>query len=278
MFTKIKTLGCNNYTSQLYRVNQGFRALGHKVVEDDYDILYCNNVLQDDELDTNKKNILNILDIPEHLLPNCLPEIKEYAKKADKLTCISKFVQSQIRKHLKLEASVIYNPAKEVFRDEAIPKEFDFLYVGRAGDKNKRFLLAHDVAFNLNKKIVVCGSEQINSHAVQNVGVVNDYVLGQLYNKAKFVLLPSKLEGIGLPMIEAMICGTIPILCSDNQTAYEFAPEWCICDPDSFSITDKVNEIQRDYESYRRDIIENYSDRLSLQFSKEMVARNILAA
>ena len=38
----------------------------------------------------------------------------------------------------------------------------------------------------------------------------------------KYLYLTSKSEGLGLTMIEAMICGTLPIACSDNKTAKEF--------------------------------------------------------
>ena len=47
--------------------------------------------------------------------------------------------------------------------------------------------------------------------------ITNKYTyeeLNQLYNSTKYLLLPSKYEGIGLPMIEALICGTFPITCS----------------------------------------------------------------
>ena len=48
--------------------------------------------------------------------------------------------------------------------------------------------------------------------------------------------MPSKAEGLGLPMIEGMICGSIPITCSDNFTAKEFSPKEFICDPNPDSI------------------------------------------
>lgn len=43
---------------------------------------------------------------------------------------------------------------------------------------------------------------------------VSRQVLAALYRRAALVLLPSEREGFGLPVIEAMACGT-PILCSD---------------------------------------------------------------
>ena len=46
-----------------------------------------------------------------------------------------------------------------------------------------------------------------------------------IWDKTKYVLLPSKAEGIGLPMIEAMICGSIPITCSDNEVIFTAAQQ-----------------------------------------------------
>ena len=43
---------------------------------------------------------------------------------------------------------------------------------------------------------------------------VSRAVLAALYRRASLVLLPSEREGFGLPVVEAMACGT-PVLCSD---------------------------------------------------------------
>ena len=54
-------------------------------------------------------------------------------------------------------------------------------------------------------------------------------VLAALYRRAAMVLLPSEREGFGLPVIEAMACGT-PIVCSDLAVLREVggaAAEYC---------------------------------------------------
>ena len=90
------------------------------------------------------------------------------------------------------------------------------------------------------------------------------------------MFLPSKAEGIGLPMIEAMICGSLPITCSDNETAKEFLPPDFICDPDPQAIVNKIEELNKEYKTKRElalDLGRKYKDK----FNKISIAKNILS-
>ena len=108
------------------------------------------------------------------------------------------------------------------------------------------------------------------------MGYVSDKELNKLYNSSKFVLLPSKAEGIGLPMIEAMICGSIPVACSDNETAKEFLPKDFICDPNVKSILLHINKLKQEYNS-KRELAIKIGDKYKEQFNKVSVAQNILS-
>ena len=88
-------------------------------------------------------------------------------------------------------------------------------------------------------------------------------------------MLPSKAEGIGLPMIEGMICGAIPITCSDNLTAKEFSPPEFICEPNTQSIVNKIEEIDKEYEN-RRKIALRMGEKYKIQFDKKNIAENII--
>ena len=107
------------------------------------------------------------------------------------------------------------------------------------------------------------------------LGVVKDEDLSKYYNSTKFVLLPSKAEGIGLSMIEGMICGSVPIMCSDNLTAKEFSPEEFICEPNPESLKNKIEEISKDYSKYR-ELALKYGEKYKTQFNKKTIASNIL--
>ena len=151
-----------------------------------------------------------------------------------------------------------------------------FLYVGRANDSVKRFFLVRESLKKIKnelKNIKICGSE--NPGVGNYLGVVLDNELNRLYNSSKYVLLPSKNEGIGLSMIEGMICGSIPITCSDNLTAKEFSPKDFICEPNALSIVNKVEELEKSYEKNRKIALE-FGAKYKVQFGKNNIAQNII--
>ena len=151
-----------------------------------------------------------------------------------------------------------------------------FLYVGRAKDPIKRINLVHDSLSKIEngiKDIKICGSE--NPGFGNYLGVVPDKELNRLYNSTKYVYLPSKAEGIGLSMIEAMICGSIPITCTDNETAKEFSPPDFICEPNAQSIVDKITELNKDYRE-KRELALKFGKKYKLQFDKKSIAKNII--
>ena len=88
-------------------------------------------------------------------------------------------------------------------------------------------------------------------------------------------MLPSKAEGLGLPMIEGMICGAIPITCSDNLTAKEFSPTKFICEPDAQSIVNKIEELDSNYDANRKVALE-FGVKYKIQFDKKTIAKNII--
>lgn len=58
------------------------------------------------------------------------------------------------------------------------------------------------------------------SSRVRALGYVADSLLASLYQEATLFLHPSKLEGFGYPLVEAMMFG-LPVLCSDIEVFHE---------------------------------------------------------
>ena len=266
-------------------IKEGFEKLGHEVSNENPELIYANDPRGYKEailVKTKYKNvplILNILDIPWHM-PNIQQQTKllvsQFLNQADFVSVISLKVKKDLSQFFNKKIHIIYNPIKDVYYDEKILKNNMFLFVGRANDPIKRFDLVRDTLIKIKdgiKKIKVCGAE--NPNFGNYLGYVSDEELNNLYNSTQFVLLPSKAEGIGLPMIESMICGALPITCSDNETAKEFLPRDFICAPDPKSILEHIKKLENEYAN-KRNLAFEFGKRYKEKFNKSSIAKNIL--
>ena len=283
---KISIFGADGYTCQMPRIKEAMQNLGHILSEDSPELIYSNDPTGYEKAMLLKKKfpnsflIFNFLDVPWHM-PNVDKQTKllveHFLAKSDAVTVISHKVKHDLAKFLDKKIEVIYNPIKDVFYDESIKKNNTFLYVGRANDPIKRISLLKTALSKTTNGIMdikICGSEDPGFGTYLNV--VSDQELNKLYNSSKYLLLPSKAEGIGLTMIEAMICGSLPIACSDNKTAEEFLPKDFICEPNAQSISDKIEELNKEYHAKRKLALE-YGKKYKIQFDKINVAKNILS-
>ena len=282
---KVSILGADGYVCQIPRIKEGMEALGHILSEESPDLIYSNDPRGYNKALLLKKKypkaylILNFLDIPWHM-PNIQKQteslVNNYFLKADVITTISFKVKKDISKLYNKKIHVIYNPIKDVYFDENIKKNNIFFYVGRASDPVKRFNLVRESLLKIKdgvKNTKICGSQ--NPNFGDYLGIIKDQELNKLYNASKYVLLPSSAEGIGLPMIEGMICGAIPITCSDNLTAREFSPPDFICEPYPQSIVNKIEELNKEYEAKRKIALE-FGKKYKIQFDKKNIAKNII--
>ena len=121
------------------------------------------------------------------------------------------------------------------------------------------------------EELYVVGTE--NPLFGKHQGVVSDDKLNELYNRAEFVFLPSKMEGIGLSMIEGIVCNALPITCSDNLTAVEFIPDLVVD-----ANYDKLIEFIEKYKGKEKPqhIIDHYKKDFKVRFNKKSVAQNII--
>ena len=253
---------------------------GHEIVEENPDIIYDNNGFFENAIEYSKKypkakKIFNLLDIPPHNPTWPFKQAKEQLLQADVITTISETVRAQIKDLLELESRVIYHPIRPSIKWLKYLKTIDFTFVGRCNDPNKRFnlikptleLLGYNTDF-----LVVSGTEPppIGTYA----GIMLDEDLNELYNSTKYVFLLSKYEGIGLPAMEGIICGAMPLLCNDNKAAYEFGLERFAVNPNPTEIAKKIVDIQNNPEPYLKKI-EELRPKFVEMFSVSSVVKNI---
>lgn len=114
-----------------------------------------------------------------------------------------------------------------------------FLYVGRRDPYKNVPMLVEAIATlraeGLPVHLIIIGSDDprypetgklIARHKLEQVvtcrGYVTEAELLAAYQQADAFVLPSRYEGFGLPVVEAMACGT-PVICSDSSSLPEVA-------------------------------------------------------
>jgi glycosyltransferase involved in cell wall biosynthesis len=116
----------------------------------------------------------------------------------------------------------------------------DYLLFVGAIQARKRPLVAADAAARLGRRLVVVGPEkepelarELERRGVELRGYVGKPELAELYRGAAALLLPSRYEGFGLPVLEAMACGT-PVVAAPEPALREVAGDAALFaeDPD----------------------------------------------
>lgn len=209
-------------------------ALGHEHVDDwrdsDVRFVFVGNGPFDAYLDAararSKPFIFNVLDIAVQN-PSARTDIETFRAHlpiAQRVTAISEFTQWQVQHHVGLESDVIYYPMKPVFATNVKTyPEIKVMICGRINDANKRVASAVSA-------LVRAGYESADVHMVGPErpswgtyhGVVSDERLNDMYNSADYVMMLSRVEGLGLPGAEAACVGAIPIVAPDLTTYRDF--------------------------------------------------------
>jgi glycosyltransferase involved in cell wall biosynthesis len=183
------------------------------------------------------------------------PMLKSSARRASHIVAISNYSKDQIIERLRVSPSkvtMIYCGVEERFRSvdvaEARAKVSAalsircpyLLYVGNLKPhKNVRTLIRAFGLLHARKafepRLVIVDDDRKQkeglvrecvqlgiNQAVSFVPQVSDELLPYVYASAELLVLPSYIEGFGLPVVEAMACGT-PVVCSRAASLPEVA-------------------------------------------------------
>jgi len=114
-----------------------------------------------------------------------------------------------------------------------IKKEYKLVIAGFKGWENKEIMA-------LIEK---------NQENIHYLGFISDKELSIVYNLASLFVFPSFYEGFGLPVLEAMACGT-PVVCSDSSSIPEVGGDAVVyCDPNNTDdISNKMVQVLNDTE------------------------------
>lgn len=247
--------------------------------------------------------VVTVWDMIHELFPELYPDGEFVARKrraieaADAVICISENTKSDLISRYRVDESrvLVTHLASNLdptlaWGDEPTPPRPYFLYVGaRAGYKNFAGLLsafasattlAPDVALctvgppfsqDEGKRIAKLGL----TGRVEGYGRASDRQLAALYKHCVAFVYPSLYEGFGIPLLEAMQCGT-PVVASNRASIPEIVGDAAILfDPSRGSqLTDILVGLVRNPAS-REPLIERGYKR-ARQFSWEKTARQTI--
>ena len=231
---KIFTSGARCVGSQIERIEEGFLQLGHEITTDitSAGLVYANNAWYDEIIEAKKagkikgKIVFTVLDLAPHVPDFPVQKLKEQLVYADHICTISKFVQQDLKNRAGFDSTVIYQPIKKVYRTGIKKHNFKAMLVGRVNDPAKKAVESVQalIAAGLNGGDVITVGREQPFYGGAWANSVNDEVLNEIYNSVDFVMCMSTSEGMGLPALEAMSVGAVPVLPRDLTTREEFFP------------------------------------------------------
>lgn len=220
----------------------------------------------------NSKTVVTVFDLTEIVLKNLYPrgirgEVKWQIQKnllkfVDHIITISESAKKDIIKIIGIPAekiTVTYLAAGENYKNLNLKKDNFVLYIGDINPNKNLSSLFKAMALLKGEKLVLVGKALAESaeikKEIETLGITNRVTLAGfveeneeiiLLNKAKVYVQPSIYEGFGLPVLEAMACGT-PVICGENSSLPEVAGDAAtyadVNDPND--LAEKISKIER---------------------------------
>jgi len=114
-------------------------------------------------------------------------------------------------------------PSEALRRRIGLPKSY-LLFVGGAGPRKALGWLrkAHEATADLPPLVLAGPGHHSREENVRSIGYLSDVDLRSVVAGAATLVLPSRDEGFGLPVLEAMACD-VPVVCSDVPALREIS-------------------------------------------------------
>jgi glycosyltransferase involved in cell wall biosynthesis len=184
--------------------------------------------------------VLTVADLSFEVEPDLLPgrdgrifrwAVPRSVRQAARVIAVSERTRRDISRAYGVpesEIEVIHHGVDRVFRPVEAPTRDYALLVGAIQDR-KNPLAALEAARAAGLPLVVAGplrDEKLGEKLAQGGARLRGYVdrreLAALYANAACLVFPSRFEGFGLPVLEAMASGT-PVVCADEPALREVA-------------------------------------------------------
>ena len=172
------------------------------------------------------------------------------ARAAAAVVAVSEFAKRETAELLQVPPErirVVPNGVEPVFRPEGSAAEGDYVLAVGTLEPRKNLPRVQEAARLAGVELRVAGAEGWGGvDAAGRVGFVDDERLAELYRGARCLVYPSLHEGFGIPVLEAMACGT-PVVTSRGGALEETAGGAAVLvDPlDAESIAAGIAEAER---------------------------------
>jgi glycosyltransferase involved in cell wall biosynthesis len=199
-----------------------------------------------------------------------LPDATDAVQRASALIAVSRSSANEVARHLgRTDVSVIpegvnqekFKPiahAKEIIQERLNLKNY-ILCIGTIQTRKNHIRLVEafeKIQSEIPHTLVIVGRDGSGTDALRThldahpnarvrcLGYIDESILPTLYSAADALALPSLWEGFGLPVVEAMACGT-PVLTSNTSSLLEIAGDAAIIvDPrNTNDIADKLHAL-----------------------------------
>jgi glycosyltransferase involved in cell wall biosynthesis len=197
------------------------------------DVLHCTTIRG--PLRTRLPVVVTVHDCALLRHPDAFPPWHRYtgrvalrhgARHAEAVVAVSAFTRSELVELLDIPEErirVVPNGLEPVFGPDGPSTDSDYVLAVGTLEPRKNLGRAVEAAKRANVELRVVGAPGWGGVEVPGwVGRVDDEELAALYRGARCLVFPSLYEGFGLPVIEAMACGT-PVVTSRGGATEEVA-------------------------------------------------------
>jgi glycosyltransferase involved in cell wall biosynthesis len=152
--------------------------------------------------------------------------VPRVARAARLIVAVSEFTKRELVELLSVpeeKIRIVHNGVAAVFTPEGPAVEGEYLLAVGTLEPRKNLAAAQQAARRLGLELRIAGERGWGEVDVDGwLGRVSDERLAELYRGARCLVYPSLYEGFGLPVVEAMACGT-PVVTSVGGATEEVA-------------------------------------------------------
>jgi glycosyltransferase involved in cell wall biosynthesis len=156
--------------------------------------------------------------------PQAVPRV---LRAATRVICVSEFTAAEVGRLVQVPPErirVVHNGVDDVFSSDGPRAEGDYILAVGTLEPRKNLARTIDAARKVGIELRIAGAPgwgEVDPGAAWR-GRVSDEELARLYRGARCVVYPSLYEGFGIPVFEALACGT-PVVTSHGSAMAELA-------------------------------------------------------